>query len=334
MDTYYKKKIVSNLRGFYISSIIFSLSNDDILENLLNNKGLSKRNKILKKNKKIKNLIDYLLDINYMHEKKNFYKFTELGYDIFTRYYTFLVPCSYHNYLLNLDKFFSNKFKPKVDRKKNILGSGITHKRYFYNAISYLRLKNEKINVVDLGCGNGFFLQTADSSLNIDKIVGIDLSKISVNDTKKLFIRRKKTKFFTSDVGNLNAWSKKLDSFINKKEKNIYFFMWFIIHEISEKSKIKIIKFLKKLKKHYPNSKFVICELLKNNFKDSKTNVEYSLMPEYQFFHNFSDQGILSLKDYNEIFKKTKLKLEKKVLFDNINIKAKNLPSAAIFFLK
>ena len=117
MDTYYKK-IVSNLRGFYISSIIFSLSNDDILENLLNNKGLSKRNKILKKNKKIKNLIDYLLDINYMHEKKNFYKFTELGYDIFTRYYTFLVPCSYHNYLLNLDKFFSNKFKPKVDRKK------------------------------------------------------------------------------------------------------------------------------------------------------------------------------------------------------------------------
>ena len=87
-----------------------------ISKNLLNNKGLSKRNKILKKNK-IKNLIDYLLDINYMHEKKNFYKFTELGYDIFTRYYIFS-SCSYHNYLLNLDKFFSNKFKPKVDRKK------------------------------------------------------------------------------------------------------------------------------------------------------------------------------------------------------------------------
>ena len=57
-------------------------------------------------------------------------------------------------------------------------------------------------------------------------------------------------------------------------------------------------------------------------------------MPEYQFFHNLSDQGILSLKDYNEIFKKAKLKLEKKIFFDNISIKAKNLPSAAIFFLK
>ena len=81
--------------------------------------------------------------------------------------------------------------------EKNILGSGITHKRYFYNAISYLRLKNEKINVVDLGCGNGFFFYRLPTpSLNIDKIVGIDLSKISVNDTKKLFIRRKKKQSF------------------------------------------------------------------------------------------------------------------------------------------
>lgn len=334
MDTFYKKELVSNLRGFYISSILFSLSNDNILENLIDDKGLSKNNKILKKNKKIRDLINYLLDINYMYEKKDFYEFTELGNDIFSRYYTFLVPCSYHNYLLNLNKFFSKKFKPKVDRKRNILGSGITHKRYFYNAISYLKSKNEKINVIDLGCGNGFFLKTADKSLNIDKIAGIDLSQISVNDSKLLFSKRKKSKFFKSDVANLNSWSKKLNSFIHQKDKNIYFFMWFIIHEISEKSKLKIIKFLTRLKKYYPDSKFVICELLKNNFKGSKKNSEYSLMPEYQFFHNLSDQGILSLKDYNEIFKKAKLKLEKKIFFDNISIKAKNLPSAAIFFLK
>ena len=49
MDTFYKKELVSNLRGFYISSILFSLSNDNILENLIDDKGLSKKNKILKK---------------------------------------------------------------------------------------------------------------------------------------------------------------------------------------------------------------------------------------------------------------------------------------------
>ena len=141
MDTFYKKELVSNLRGFYISSILFSLSNDNILENLIDDKGLSKKNKILKKNKKIRDLINYLLDINYMYEKKDFYEFTELGNDIFSRYYTFLVPCSYHNYLLNLNKFFSKKFKPTVDRKRNILGSGITHKRYFYNAKQILILE-------------------------------------------------------------------------------------------------------------------------------------------------------------------------------------------------
>ena len=43
-------------------------------------------------------------------------------------------------------------------------------------------------------------------------------------------------------------------------------------------------------------------------------------MPEYQFFHNLSNQGIMSLEDYNKIFKLTKLKLKKKILFDNINL--------------
>ena len=61
---------------------------------------------------------------------------------------------------------------------------------------------------------------------------------------------------------------------------------------------------------------------------------ETSLMPEYQLFHNLSGQGIMSLNDYYKIFKSSKLKLENKIFFDNINFKGKNAPSAAIFFLK
>jgi len=109
--------------------------------------------------------------------------------------------------------------------------------------------------------------------------------------------------------------------------------MWFIVHEISEKSVKKIVNFLKKLKKKYPNANLVICELLKNEFKNKKMSANYSIMPEYQFFHNLSNQGIMSLNDYNKIFKLTKLKLKKKILFDNISLNGKSSPSAAIFFL-
>ena len=65
MDTYYKKELVSHLRGFYLSSIIFSLSEHNFFKNFLENRGISKNNKILK-NHNIKFLINYLLDINYL----------------------------------------------------------------------------------------------------------------------------------------------------------------------------------------------------------------------------------------------------------------------------
>ena len=39
-------------------------------------------------------------------------------------------------------------------------------------------------------------------------------------------------------------------------------------------------------------------------------------MPEYLLFHDFSNQGILSFFDYEEILKKTGYKIKKEWLFD------------------
>lgn len=333
MDTSYKKELVSNLRGFYICSIIFSLFEKKIFQDFIKKKEISKNNKLLKK-KKINYLINYLLDIKYLSENKKCFRFTELGYDIFSRYYSFLVPCSYHDYILNLDKFIFSNYFPAVDRKKNIIGSGITHKRYFYSAISYLRNISKNINIIDLGCGNGFFLKFAQKMLKVRKIVGIDLSDISIQHTKKIFKKRKNSNFFISNAAQITNWSKKIKPFIDPGEKNNYFFMWFLVHEISSNSPKKITKFLKKIKKIYPHANFVICELLKNNFISNQLDIEDSIMPEYEFFHNLSGQGILSLKEYYQIFKMANLKLENKIFFDNLDKKKSKSPSAAIFFLK
>ena len=224
-----------------------------------------------------------------------------------------------------LKKDYWNKFykKKKAPQKSS---------SFAFFCTKFLKNKNEII--YDLGCGNGFFLKTADNMLNINKIAGIDLASVSTKQTKKLFKGRKNTKFLTYDAGSIDKWTKKLKNFIKKYDENTYFFMWFIIHEISEKSIQKIVFFLKKIKKNYPKAKLVICELIKNNFKGHKKSSETSLMPEYQLFHNLSGQGIMSLNDYYKIFKSSKLKLENKIFFDNINFKGKNAPSAAIFFLK
>jgi hypothetical protein len=334
METSYKKELVLNIRGFYICSIISSLFEKKFFQAFIKSKEINKSNKLLKK-KKIKHLINYLVDIRYLLEKKQCYKFTELGYDIFSRYYAFLVPCSYHDYFLNLDKFIFSNYIPRVDRKKNIIGSGITHKRYFNSAISYFRAFEKNINIIDLGCGNGFFLETADKMLKVKKLVGLDLSKISIQYTKKIFKNRQDSIFFLSDAAHVENWSKKIKSFIDPDEKNNYFFMWFLVHEISSNSPKKIAIFLKKIKKKFPYAKFVICELLKNNFNNNnKVEIKDSIMPEYQFFHNLSDQGILSLKEYYQIFNMANIKLDKKIFFDYIDKKNSKFPSAAIFFLK
>ena len=83
----------------------------------------------------------------------------------------------------------------------------------------------------------------------------------------------------------------------------------------------------------FPKNISHLKKILKNEFKNKKLSANYSIMPEYQFFHNLSNQGIMSLEDYNKIFKLTKLKLKKKILFDNISLNGKSSPSAAIFFL-
>ena len=69
METSYKKELVSNIRGFYICSIISSLFEKKLFQAFIKSKEISKNNKLLKK-KKIKHLINYLLDIKYLLEKK------------------------------------------------------------------------------------------------------------------------------------------------------------------------------------------------------------------------------------------------------------------------
>jgi hypothetical protein len=335
----YKKEIVSNIRGYYFTQIIASLYKSNLFLELLKNKKIKKKKiKSEFSSKKIEAIFDYLININYLFYKNGYYFLTELGADIFLRYFTFLVPHSYNNYFFFLKDFLRDKKKLSVNRDENIIGSGLTHKRYFLNALSYIKnnlADSTKINVIDIGVGNGDFLKLASSFLDVKNIFGIDYSQISVDLTnvnlKKIKVPKK---IIRCDARNVDLWSKKAKLLISENEE-VYIFMWFLIHEISGHSSEKITNFLRTIKKNFPNSKIIVCELMKikNDILSSQSKI--SLMPEYYLFHEFSEQGIMSEIHYKKIFKKSGYLLNKKIEFDRITKDNKKyFSSCNIFFLE
>lgn len=335
METNFQKEIASNLRGFFVTQIISMMVRNDIINKILTKERFKLKDFILCKNKKNLNFIfNYLTNIGYLKKNKQFYSLTELGRDIFMRYSSFLVPHSYKNYFSNLDDLITkNKNNIKVLRDENILGSGKTHMRYFFSALNYLKKDNKFSSLIDLGVGNGDFAILAAKILKLEKIGGVDFSRESVKISRKKIKKLKiKNLIIKEDAKKIEKWSKKIISITNTQ--NILVSMWFLIQEISSNSKSTIINFLNKLKKIFPNAKVILCELVKGDAITYSLNKDYTFMPEYMLFHDLSGQGVFSYEDLDNIIKKSKFKIEKKILFDELKTNKKTIPSCITYVLK
>ena len=328
------EKLVFYLRGLFSAPIICELSKKKIFKFEKNRAIFNHQNlKKIKGKKELKACLNYLVRINLIYKTNNNYEFTNLGKEIFKRANSYYVPHSYREFILNLKGILdANKSikKLKVDRDENIIGSGLTHMRYFPPILSYLsRIENIE-TIVDVGCGNGHFLDLVNKNLSKLNLIGFDISPISVKSAKLLKAKNNnKIILFKEDAAKFDKWEKKIRSYTYKK--NSIFFFWFLLHEISKNKKSIIINYLQNIKKKYPKSKIVICELTRQSDNIFKYNSEKSLMPEYLLFHDFSGQGVLSFEDYQDILKKSGYKIVKEWLFDNSYAESDNRPEPSTF---
>ena len=99
--------------------------------------------------------------------------------------------------------------------------------RYFPPVLSYFA--REKIEtVVDVGCGNGHFLNLMNNNFENLNLIGFDMSSVSVkaaklikrNNSNKLFI-------FKEDASKYVKWAKKKLQILLKGKKTVFFF-WFV----------------------------------------------------------------------------------------------------------
>ena len=141
MENYNIKTLPSILRGLYATPIICELSKNNVFSK--ETKKINKENYSKLKNKFMLNLcLEYLSQLKITENIKNEWFLTDVGYEIFRRSNSFFVPHSYRNVVLNLGEILKGKKKIeniKIDRKENILGSGLTHLRYFYQPLNFCK---------------------------------------------------------------------------------------------------------------------------------------------------------------------------------------------------
>ncbi len=323
------------LRGLYATPIICELSKLGVFSKASKKINLKNKKKI--KNKLVLDLcLDYLLNIGLLEKKKDGFELTNVGYEIFRRSNSFFVPHSYREVILNLGNILTDKKKLnscKVDRNENILGSGLTHLRYFFQPINYSNSNINYDSLIDLGCGNGHFINEVLKRKKNLKIVGIDLSKDSVQTCRKNIkkhVNQNNFKIFKFDISKVKLWNKKISKFLKNRKPLIS--LWFMLHEISDHKVKNLKKFLSNLYDAFPKSFIIIGEIVRLENRILKEIYNKSLMPEYLFFHKISGQGIMSWKEYKSLLIDSPYTLEYKWLFDNAN--SSKIPSAFVWVLR
>ena len=334
-----RAKLISFMRGFFICPIIAFLLKNNLIKIFLNKEFSLNDFKKIKNKKYFHIILLYLINlglIKFKNKEKKKFKSTSLGKKIFLRAGSFLILHSYKPFINNLNEtLFKNQLSNyKCDREENIIGSGSIHKKKFFPKAFKILKKNEIGLIVDIGCGNGNFLKEANKKFKNIPIFASDFSALAVKETKNnLRNINCEKKFFTCDAFNVKKWSDEVNKIKIKNKKKILISLWFILHEISKTKPQNIIIFFKNLKKYLPNAKILIGEITSIPSNILSKNIDTSIMPEFLFFHQLSNQGVLKYSDYKKIQSKIPQKVNREIKFDTVKFKNKSIPSAFIWSL-
>lgn len=336
------ENLVVLLRGFFATPVLSSLGRLGVLQKMREMEYFHAESFPVIKNKKLlQDSLNYLLRLGLISidtGNLQHYKVSKKGSEVFRRVNSFYVPHSYADYLTKYHEMIQvedGSVTPEVERLENVIGSGITHLRYFPPAVSFLKRKTKFDILIDIGCGDGHFLSTVLKEVVGKKIVAIDMSEISTERTKANLLEEYPDLDLTTyccDGANVQEWSKLVPKDIDASQ--IAISMWFLLQEISKSNPNVVIEFLIKVQKNFPKSPIIIGEMVRQSDEILQKNNHRSLIPEYLFFHEMSKQGVLPWEDYLNIIKKVGYEIVVEKLFDEVpDIQGRLIPSTFVWCL-
>jgi SAM-dependent methyltransferase len=337
-----REEIIFLMRGFFALPIIAKLGKKGILTQILKGEfGIHDIENIGNVDV-FKHVVSYLVQIGLLKKSLNGldkYCVTRLGEKILSRYGSFVLLHSYHTFM---DDFESMLFDnggsiPNCDRLENVIGSGLTNGRKFFPEALRMLEKTEIGTIIDIGCGDGYFLSKIIDNFDVVDVVPVDLSQIALDQSvKNLNSLTANCNIcpILSDAFDVELWSSKLLNHYSKTNKEIIISVWYVVHELSQRNVDRVVEFFNKIYKYMPKAQLIIGEITRIDDKLLSRNRYQSLMPEFQFFHDVSGQGILTWEEYQKVLDNIPYSVSDLKMFDPILDGDQVVPTSFIWHLK
>ena len=248
------------------------------------------------------------------------YELTAEGRTVFKRSGGFLLLHSYRDYFSNLSGLLKGEATGvEVDRRHNVLGSGALHSKKFFPAVWEMFRREVPHALVDIGCGDGHFLEHACAEVPGLQIAAVDLSPIAVETTLRRLqdAGRSDIDGIVASGEDVDRWTSGLPESILSSPRLVVS-MWFVAHEFSGGEQERIVSFFRTMRSILPAAEILLGEITSLSPSLMAEYRDTSIMPEYLLFHALSHQGVLSWKTWLDLLEEIPYSLVSETVFDVI----------------
>lgn len=333
-----RKNLVDLLRGYFACPIISTLGEIGITERMLAGAFSAADFEDIANTRILNALFRYLQAIGLVtssgHDQ---YQVTDMGQTAISRNGAFSLLASYSAYFDRLPAFITGQeTRPSVNRLRNVRGSGQLHgKKFFPVALSFLDF-TPPTAFVDLGCGDGCFLEHVRRKWSNVRVFGVDLSEDAVEATRRRFreARLSDLTATASDAFDVRRWAASIPDDL-RTISSVVISIWFVAHEFSGGSSDRIVRFFSDLNATFPGAQIVLGEINNISSEILADNHSLSIMPEYLLFHELSGQGVLRWDDWQDILEKIPYQLKAEKKYDCVHTRSGiEIPASFIWLLE
>lgn len=314
-----RKRLVSLLRGYFATPVIATLGETGMAERMYAGAFSASDWEPDHDTTLVAALLDYLHSIGLIERTADrSYALTPEGRTVVARNGASSLLMSYADYFHMLPDLLAGRAsKPYVNRLRNVRGSGQLHSKKFFPAAFDLFSAEPPLALIDVGCGDGCFLEFARERWPGVGLFGVDLSETAVETTKIRLGSAKECDAIavTADGHDVASWSAATPSSLRNSAR-LVISMWFVAHEFSQGSPQRLKVFFRTLRDTFPQATLVLGEITHIPPDVLASNYELSIMPEFLLFHALSGQGVLSWPTWKSILEEIPYRLSNEQTFD------------------
>ncbi len=310
-------------RGYAMSFLLFAFHDNGVFDEIKNKMPISSDqiSKNLGLNKKVlESGLNFLVnsDNSITKDEKGNYVMSKRGekrlYSDQARAMSIGAIGAYHTLLTNYSSMLKNEKTYGKDFIRDgrlvAISSVLTGKSNY----SWVAKKFRDLNVdtvVDLGCGSGDIIIDFCNRHDTFNGIGLDIDpaavKVAEENVKKNNLNNR-IELITGDMLDPKTYSHKISS----KGDKVAFNAIMALHEFLRDGEEAVINVLKKMKKEFPESYFILGEFNKCSDEEFQKIPIYERMHMlfYQeIIHGLTNQGLASLNTWKEMFKKADVEL-------------------------